>query len=109
MGLLKGVAAHVFLVVSSNENEIIRIDSDGSTTDPFESPDDYDSSDHIDGKIKPLKPFGCFRLSGPLVGDINPLAFNKSLVDAFSSGLFAEKPCSTDWNFRYHGAVGNGR
>lgn len=86
MGLLKGVAAHVFLVVSSNEKDIIRIDSDGSTTDPFQSPDEYESSDHIDGKIKPLKPFGCFRLSGPLDGDINPFAFNESLVDAFSSG-----------------------
>ena len=86
MGLLKGVAAHVFLVVASNEKDVIRIDSDGSTTDPFQSPDEYDSSDHIDGKIKALKPFGCFRLSGPLDGDINPFAFNESLVDAFSSG-----------------------
>ena len=66
------------------EKDIIRIDSDGSTTDPFQSPDGYESSDHIDGKIKPLKPFGCFRLSGPLNGDINPFAFNQSLVDALS-------------------------
>lgn len=86
MGLLKGVAAHVLLVVSSNERYIARIDGDGSATDPFQNPDEYESSDHIDGKVKPLKPFGCFRLSGPLDGDINPFAFNQSLVDAFSSG-----------------------
>lgn len=86
MGLLKGVAAHVFMVVSSNQNCIVRIDGDGSTTDPFQNPDEYESSDHIDGKIKPLKPFGCFRLSGPLEGDINPFAFNQSLVHAFSRG-----------------------
>jgi hypothetical protein len=86
MELLKGVAAHVLLVVMSNEKYIIRIDSDGSTTDPFQSPDEYEACDHIDGKIKPLKPFGCFRLSGPFVGDINPFAFNEALVDAFSGG-----------------------
>lgn len=86
MGLLKGVASHVFMVVSSNEKHIVRIDGDGSTTDPFQTPDEYESSDHIDGKIKPLKPFGCFRLSGPLDGGIDPFAFNQSLVDAFSSG-----------------------
>lgn len=86
MGLLKGVAAHVFMVVSSSQKYITRIDGDGSTTDPFQNPDEYESSDHIDGKIKPLKPFGCFRLSGPLDGDINPFVFNQSLVKAFSGG-----------------------
>ena len=86
IGMLKGVAAHVFLVLSSNEKDVVRIDGDGFNTDPFVSPDEYEASDHIDGKIKTLKPFGCFRISQATESDINPLEFNISLVDAFSSG-----------------------
>ena len=88
--LLKGLAEHIFYIVVNHRDHITRIDSDGGDIDPFHqaAPTDdtsYEAHNHIsDGKMQPLKPFGAFRLSGPLDGGIDPFVFNESLVHAFS-------------------------
>ena len=93
--LLKGLASHIFYLVTSHRSNVTRIDSDGCAIDPYHGGEDgfndvddnarFDMQNHIsDGKLQPLKPFGCFRLSGSLEGALDPFVLNESMADAFT-------------------------
>ena len=91
--LLKGLGSHIFYFLVSHRANITRIDRDGCPIDPYHEQlkgqskkyEKYNSQNHINEKLQPLKPFGTFRLSGPLEeSDIDPLSFNKALADAFA-------------------------
>ena len=98
MLLVRGLGAHIFYFTVSNRANITKINSDGCAIDPFHDEDgrvvldngQFDSQDHIiDGKLQPLKPFGCFRLSDPFANNngtmrIDPFVFNESLSGAFT-------------------------
>ncbi|KAL9186273.1 hypothetical protein ACHAXT_005511 [Thalassiosira profunda] len=94
--LLKGLGSHIFLLLASHRGCITRIDHNGRSIDAYQDEggegevddDKYDSQNHLsEGKLQPLKPFGCFQLSGPLEGGLDPFVFNESLADAFGDVL----------------------
>ncbi|KAL7534798.1 hypothetical protein ACHAXR_010621, partial [Thalassiosira sp. AJA248-18] len=112
--LLKGLATHIFYLLSTHRRYITRIDSDGCPIDSYhrhKQDDDgngdggfnhnndndgdyadeyakqFENQNHIadHGKLQPLQSFGCFRLSGPLADmNIDPFVFNESLAEAFT-------------------------
>lgn len=83
MLLLKGLGTHIFYFLLSHRANITRIDRDGCLIDTYH--EKYNLQNHISEKLQPLKPFGTFRLSGPLEETgIDPFSFNKALADAFA-------------------------
>lgn len=83
MALLSGLVTHIIFVIESHKDCIARIDSDGAVVDNNKHAS-VEQNHLSSGKLQPLKPFGCFRLSGTLSGRIDPFVFNQSLVDAMS-------------------------
>ncbi|KAL3798859.1 hypothetical protein HJC23_004647 [Cyclotella cryptica] len=79
---LKGFGSHIIFLLSSQINCVTRIDSDGAAVDSLHQ--GGFEQNHLGGKLQPLKPFGCFRLSGPLAKGVDPFVFNESLVDALA-------------------------
>ncbi len=93
MILLKGLGSHILYLLITHRSNITRIDRDGCPIDPYHNKiigqSEKDAKDgsqyHISEKIQLLKPFGTYRLSGPLEeSDIDPFAFNEALADAFA-------------------------
>jgi hypothetical protein len=108
--LLNGLGSHIFYLLTSQRANITRIDRDGCPIDPYhkklsgisEKDEKYSSQNHIGDKLQPLKPFGTFRLSGPLgESDIDPFVFNKALADAFA-GATVRKTRSTATVVMHH-------
>ncbi len=102
MALLKGLATHIFYVVTNFRKSITRVDSDGCDMESFHSEtlvvDAFEAHNHIlDGKMQPLKPFGSFRVTGPLERGVDPFVFNRSLADSFSdTNLLHTQSAATD-------------
>ena len=103
--LLKGLIIHIFLMMSSHIQHIVRIDANGNPvnnnqTDTSETTAEVQQeipsengiiSSHscgrethcVNGKLQPLSPFGIYSFGGPLLKSmiISPFQLNEALVD----------------------------
>ncbi len=103
--LLKGLITHIFLMMSSYIQHIVRIDSNGNPVDNNKTDTSRTSkearqepsseigviSSHsggrethcVNGKLQPLSPFGMYSFNGPLLQSmiISPFQLNEALVD----------------------------
>jgi hypothetical protein len=87
--LLTGLYTHVFLVVSTHQKYIKRIDANGSWIVPPSNTEgaetktevDMDQADIFEDGLGSLKPFGYFEQTGPLRYRTNPMALNKAFAE----------------------------
>ena len=95
MMLLKGIGSYILFVIESHIDCITRIDCDGAQVD--NSNQASFAQNHLSGgKLQPLSPYGCFRLSSPLSDGADPFIFNDSLAHALSDPK--SKHCRSEQN-----------
>ena len=93
--LLKGIGSYTLFLIESHIDCITRIDCDGAAVDNTNQANFVQN--HLSGgKLQPLSPYGCFRLSSPLSDGVDPFVFNESLAHAMSDPK--SKPCLSKQN-----------
>ena len=86
---VRGLMAHIYAIVVSNQESIVRIDANGSSL-TFNEEEGSDSNllDEFgvcsEENLGSLKPFGYFEMNGPLEYTADPLVINKALADFLS-------------------------
>lgn len=80
---VKGLMTSVYVIVASNQANIVRVDANGSSiylsTGPSETNDEL--KEFGEDGLGSLKPFGYFELNGPLKYTTDPLTVNKALAE----------------------------
>jgi transformation/transcription domain-associated protein len=83
LSFVKGLMTSVYVIVASNQANIVRVDANGSSihvsTGPSETNDDL--KEFGEDGLGSLKPFGYFELNGPLKYTTDPLTVNKALAE----------------------------
>jgi hypothetical protein len=86
---VRGLMAHIYAIVVSNHESIVRIDANGSSL-TFNEEEESDSNQQdefgvgSEENLGSLKPFGYFEMNGPLEHTVDPLVINKALADFLS-------------------------
>ena len=80
---VKGLMTNIYLVVTSNQENIVRVDANGSSIYPSSNTQGTNDELREFGKdgLGSLKPFGYFELNGSLKYTTDPLIINKSLAE----------------------------
>ena len=83
---VKGMLTSVYVIITSNQGNIVRVDANGSSMYQLKS--NSGTNDEVDefgeDGLGSLKPFGYFELNGPLKYTTDPLTINKSLAEFLS-------------------------
>lgn len=83
ISFVKGLMTSVFVIVTCNEADIIRVDANGSSISPptGSSASNDELKEFGEDGLGSLKPFGYFELNGPLKYATDPLIINKALAE----------------------------
>lgn len=99
---MKGLLTHMFLVVSSHQEHIIRIDANGSNLhadngqNTGQAPKDPVHGTLFEVGLGSLKPFGYFKQTGLLKGKTDPMVINSSLAKFLSCPYAETKKTALD-------------
>ncbi len=81
---VKGLMTSVYVVVTSNEADIARVDANGSSLTVNSSESEEELKEFGEKGLGSLKPFGYFELNGRLKYTTDPLTINKALAEFLS-------------------------
>ena len=81
---MKGLMTSIYLVVSNNEADIVRVDANGSSLSTAPSDGDVALTEFGATGLGSLKPFGYFEMDGPLKYTTDPLIINEALSEFLS-------------------------
>ncbi len=84
LSFVKGLMTSVYLVVRSNEADIVRVDANGSSLSTTPPDSDVEVTEFGATGLGSLKPFGYFEMDGPLKYTTDPLIINEALSEFLS-------------------------
>ena len=84
LSFVKGLMTSVYVIITSNQADIVRVDANGSSLSTSSSENDDELAEFGAEGLGSLKPFGYFEMNGPLKYTTDPLTVNKALAEFLS-------------------------
>lgn len=84
LGFVKGLMTSVYVIVTSNQADITRVDANGSSLSMGNSDSKEELNEFGEEGLGSLKPFGYFELNGRLKHTTDPLTINNALAEFLS-------------------------